>query len=101
MKTCKLATAVVAILAGATVSSNAVAATKWERNHPRRDQVVDRVARQNKRIATERKEGDLTEDRSVRLQQRADARANGGHITRKEQRLLNQELNANSKAIGK
>jgi hypothetical protein len=110
MKSAKIATALFALLAGATMSSNAIAATKWERNHPRRDQVNDRVAHQDRRIAAERREGDLTKgqaqglrqsDRSIRLQQRADARANGGYITKAQQRTLNQELNANSKAIGK
>ena len=110
MKTIKLSAAIVAVLAGVTMSSNALATTRWERSHPRRDQVNDRVARQDRRIAVERREGDLTKaqaqalrqsDRSIRLQQRADARANGGHITKAEQHTLNEELNANSKAIGK
>ena len=78
-------------------------------HHPRRDQVLDRTQRQNHRITQEVREGDLTRgqahalrlsDRAVAQQQRADARANGGHITRQEQKSLNQELNANSQQIG-
>ena len=97
-------------LASGILLSAPAAANRWEQRHPRRDQVVDRVQHQDRRIRQERKEGDITmaqaralrlSDRSIRLQQRADARANDGHITRAEQRTLNQELNANSKAIGK
>lgn len=99
-----------ATLASGVLLSAPAAANRWEHGHPRRDQVVDRVQHQDRRIRQERKEGDITmaqaralrlSDRSIRLQQRADARANDGHITKSEQRTLNQELNANSKAIGK
>ena len=99
-----------ATLATGFLISTSAAASRWEHRHPRRDQVVDRVQNQDRRIHQERREGDITmaqaralrlSDRSIRLQQRADARANDGHITRAEQRTLNQELNANSNAIGK
>lgn len=97
-------------LLGCVALSAPAAANRWERQHPRRDQVIDRVQNQDRRIREERREGDITtaqaralrvSDRSIRLQQRADARANHGHITRAEQRILDQELNANSNAIGK
>lgn len=99
-------------ISAASIATTADAASRFDRNHPRRDQINDRVARQDRRIHRERKEGDLTQaqaqaqalrasDRSIRLQQRADARANHGRITKAEQRTLNGELNANSKAIGK
>lgn len=99
-----------AILASGAFMSMPAAANRWENHHPRRDQVLDRVQRQDRRIREERREGDITKaqahalratDRSIRLQQRADARTNDGHITRVEQHTLNQELNANSNAIGK
>ncbi len=82
---------------------------RFEHRHPRRDQVLDRTQRQNHRITHEVREGDLThaqahtlrlDDRSVRQQQRADARANGGYITRREQKNLNRKLNASSQRIG-
>lgn len=82
---------------------------RFEQHHPRRDQVLDRAQRQNHRITQEVREGEMThaqahalrlDDRSVRLQQRADAKANGGYITKQEQKDMNQELNANSKQIG-
>lgn len=91
-------------------SSTAMANARWDRTHPRRDQVNDRLANQNHRINAERREGDITKaqaqalratDRSIRAQERADAAINHGHITRAEQHSLNQALNANSGAIGK
>ncbi|GAC1574807.1 MAG: hypothetical protein NVS3B5_05330 [Sphingomicrobium sp.] len=99
-----------ATLTSGVLLSAPAAANRWENHHPRRDQVLDRVQHQDRRIRDERREGDITKaqaralratDRSIRLQQRADARANDGHITRAEQHTLNQELNANSNAIGK
>lgn len=101
---------VAATLASGLLVSEPASANRWENHHPRRDQVLDRVQHQAHRIRDERKEGDITRgqaralratDHSIALQQRADARANGGYITRAEQRTMNQELNANSKAIGK
>lgn len=91
------------------VSTGAIAHTKWQRHHPRRAEVNHRIAHQNHRITEERREGDITSaqakalratDRSIRAQERADAATHHGHITKKEQRTLNAELNANSKAIG-
>jgi len=106
--------ALVAMVAGTLLSlglsSGAMAETKWEKAHPRRDQVNDRLQRQNARIHQERKEGELTagqasklhrEDRQIRGEERAMASQNGGHITKQEQKTLNQQENAVSKQIGK
>lgn len=82
---------------------------RFEHRHPRRDQVLDRVHRQDKRITKEVREGDMThaqahalrvDSRSVAVQQRVDAKANGGYITKTQQQSLNQELNSNSQQIG-
>ncbi len=94
----------------ALASSSALADTHWQSKHPRREQVNNRLNRQNHRITAEHKEGDITTAqakalrstyRSVRAQERADATINGDHITKAEQKNLNAELNANSQAIGK
>ncbi|MDP9108164.1 MAG: hypothetical protein M3N23_03720 [Pseudomonadota bacterium] len=94
----------------AVASSSAMAETKWEKNHPRRDQVNDRLHNQNRRIKEEVKEGDMTKaqaralhrkDRQIRREERAMASQNGGHITKAEQGVLNQQENAVSKQIGK
>ena len=84
--------------------------TTWQKNHPRREQVNERLANQNKRIHQEVKEGDMTkakaarlhrEDRAIRKEERTMARTNHGHITKAEQKALNQQENQVSKQIGK
>ena len=96
-------------LAFVTVAGTASADTKWQKNHPRREQVNNRLANQNKRIKTEVKEGELTkaqaaglhkEDHQIRQEERDMASQNGSHITKQEQRTLNQQENAVSKQIG-
>ena len=59
MKSVRLATVV---FAGAlvTMAGSAFAETSWERNHPRRDQVNDRLANQSRRINHEYREGEIT-----------------------------------------
>ncbi|NMM26683.1 MAG: hypothetical protein HHJ12_05175 [Glaciimonas sp.] len=92
------------------VTGSAMADTTWQKNHPRREQVNNRMNNQNKRIKDEVKEGDLTkaqsrklyrEDRQIRQEERTMASQNGGHITKQEQKTLNQQENAVSNQIGK
>ena len=73
---------------------SASAETQWERNHPRRDQVNDRLANQNRRINQEVREGEISrsqarqlhrEDRAIRGEERMMAKFNNGHITPAEQ----------------
>ena len=82
----------------------------WNKDHPRRAQVNKRLNNQNKRIKKEVKEGEITkgqaakmhkEDKQIRGEERAMASQNGGHITKQEQKTLNQQENAVSKQIGK
>ena len=104
-----IATSLLAVFAAA--ASSAIAAdTKFEKHHPRRDQVNDRLQHQNQRIHTEVKEGELTKaqarklhrkDQQIRKEERLMASQNGGHITKSEQKVLNQQENAVSKQIGK
>ena len=88
---------------------NAMAGTKWERNHPRRDQVNDRLENQNRRINRELHKGEITkgeahqlhsEDRAIRGEERTMSKLNNGHITPAEQKSLNQQENAVSRQIG-
>jgi hypothetical protein len=101
---------IVLLSAVAAASTGAMAETKWEKTHPRRDQVNDRLANQNKRIHNEVKEGEMSkaqaaklhkEDRQIRREERLMAAQNGGHITKQEQRTLNQQENAVSAKIGR
>ena len=106
----KMLTIAAVTLSLAGLATSAVADTQWQKNHPRREQVNSRLANQNKRIRTERKEGEITkgqaaqlhkEDRQVRQEERDMASQNGGHITKSEQRVLNQQENGISKQIGR
>jgi len=100
--------AVTVSLAG--MASTALAETQWQKDHPRRTEVNKRLANQNRRIKQERKEGEITkgqaqqlhkEDHQIRQEERDMASQNGGHITKSEQRVLNQQENGVSKQIGK
>lgn len=84
--------------------------TPFQKTHPRREQVNERLANQNKRIKDEVKEGDMTKakaarlhkkDRQIRQEERDMAAQNGGHITKQEQKTLNQQENKVSGQIGK
>ena len=102
---------VVAITLGALAApAFADTDTQWQKNHPRREQVNNRLKNQNKRIKQERKEGEITkaqakqlhsEDHAIRQEERTMASTNGGHLTKAEQKSLNQQENQVSKQIGK
>ena len=103
-------TATVATVALAGLASTALAdETQWQKDHPRRTEVNHRLAHQSKRINTERREGEITkaqaqklhsEDHAIRQEERTMASTNHGHITKSEQKVLNQQENKVSKQIG-
>jgi len=83
-------------------------AAAWERTHPRRAEVNHRLAVQNARIHQGVKNGSITpqeaaqlhaEDHAIRAEERIDAAQHDGHITKAEQRELNQEENQASRDI--
>jgi hypothetical protein len=87
---------------------NAAAADDWKKDHPRRAEVNARLANQNKRVNADVKAGTMTkaqaqtvkkEDRQIRQEERSMASQNGGHITKQEQKTLNQQENAVSRQI--
>ena len=104
-------TATVAVVALTGLATNALAdETQWQKDHPRRTEVKGRLANQDKRINTERKEGEMSkaqahklhsEDHAIRKEERSMASTNNGHITKAEQKALNQQENQVSKQIGK
>lgn len=106
-------TALIAGVAAVTLgalAAPALADTQWQKDHPRREQVNNRLKNQNKRIRHERSEGEISkaqaqqlhsEDHAIRQEERSMASSNGGHITRAEQKALNQQENQVSKEIGK
>ena len=107
----RIVTLTAAALALAALAGNALAAdTQWQKDHPRREEVNNRLANQNQRIKTERKEGEINkaqarklhaEDHAIRKEERTMASTNGGHVTKAEQKSLNQQENQVSRQIGK
>jgi predicted RND superfamily exporter protein len=86
------------------------AETEWQKEHPRRAEVNKRLKNQNRRINQGVKNGKLTkqqaaqlhkEDHQIRQEERDMASQNGGHITKQEQKTLNQQENAVSGQIYK
>ncbi len=97
-------------MVAAGLTGVAMADTEWEKHHPRRDEVNDRLANQDKRIHKEVKEGEITkaqaaalhkDDRKIRQEERDMAHLDNGHITKLDQKTLNQQENVVSKDIGK
>ncbi len=106
----KAVTAILMSMSLAGVASSALADTQWEKNHPRREQVNNRLANQNRRIRTEVADGEISkgqaaqlhkDDHQIRREERLMASQNNGHITKQEQKTLNQQENAVSQQIGK
>jgi hypothetical protein len=106
-----IAVAFAAATCGVFAQTPAAAADgQWAKTHPRRDQVNDRLANQNRRIKNEVKEGEMSkgqaaklhqQDHRIRQEERTMASTNGGHITKTEQRALNQQENHVSREIGR
>ncbi|MGA3890450.1 hypothetical protein ACI2S3_17265 [Ralstonia nicotianae] len=105
----RIAKAIVLTAVTLTAASGAFAQTDWQKDHPRRAEVNKRLANQNRRIHNEVKEGEMSkaqaaklhrEDRRIRQEERDIAAQNGGHITKPEQRVLNQQENKVSRQIG-
>lgn len=110
MKTLRIAMIGCSLAAVIGLSPAASAETRWARHHPRQHEVLRREHHQIARINRERREGEITgaqaradrsADRAIARQDHADARANGGYITKAQQRQLNAEENAQSRTIGK
>ncbi|HEX8955733.1 MAG TPA: hypothetical protein VF798_05640 [Burkholderiaceae bacterium] len=89
-------------------AANANAETRWQKNHPRRTEVNDRLGLQHARVNQKVDSGKMTaaqgaqikhEDHQIRQEERDMASQNGGHITKQEQRTLNQQENKVSQQI--
>ena len=103
-------TAVAATVSLACLAAPAMADTSWQANHPRREEVNNRLGNQNARIHQEVREGEMSHGQAARLhradhrlrtQERHMAARHGGHLTKHEQRRLNREENHVSHRIGK
>ena len=100
--------ATLALSLGFVAATTQLAAAGWAQNHPRRAEVNARLTLQNWRITQAEKHGLLSpgqanalhaQDRFIRKEERFDASFNGGHITRAEQKTLNQQENGVSSKI--
>ena len=105
-RTAAIAVALCAIIA----ADAALADTQWQKDHPRREQVNNRLTNQSRRIHNEVRQGDLTksqgaqlhkQDHQIRQEERLMASQNGGHITKIEQATLNQQENRVGSEIGR
>ncbi len=105
-----LTAAVAAVCLGGLVTPVMADETQWQKDHPRRTEVNKRLNNQNRRIHNEVKSGQISkaqagqlhkEDHSIRQEERTMASTNNGHITKTEQRALNQQENQVSQQIGK
>ena len=104
----KALTAATLALTLAGTASTSFAQSQWDKDHPRRAEVNDRLANQNKRIDTKVADGKMSQaeanklhrnDHEIRQEERDMAAQNGGHITKQEQQTLNQQENVNSAKI--
>ncbi|MBY8609484.1 hypothetical protein [Burkholderia arboris] len=91
------------------LTGTAFADTPWQHAHPRREEVNQRLANQNRRIHHEVKEGEMShaqaarlhrDDRKIRQEERDMAGQDHSHITKSEKHVLNQQENAVSNKIG-
>ncbi|MGH8181788.1 MAG: hypothetical protein ACRETR_12515 [Steroidobacteraceae bacterium] len=103
-------TAVAATVSLACLAAPAMADTPWQAQHPRREEVNNRLSNQHARIHQEVKEGEMSHARAARLhradhgirrQERRMAARHDGHVTHREQARLNREENHVSRRIGK
>jgi len=82
--------------------------TQWQKDHPRRVEVNKRLQNQEARIDNKVADGDMSKakakklkkaDKQIHQEEKDMAAQNGGHITKQEQKTLNQQENAVSKKI--
>ena len=104
----KIAALIITAGTMAGFAASAHAETPWQYQHPRRAEVNERLASQNYRIDRDVARGTMSpregaylhrEDRAIHGEERSMAAANGGYITRGEQRMPNRQENAVSRQI--
>jgi hypothetical protein len=100
--------AMLAATAALVGTMSAAHANEWQQTHPRRTEVNQRLANQNRRINHDVRDGDMSrgearnlhrDDHQIRQEERDMASQDGGHITKTEQRTLNQQENQTSRQI--
>jgi hypothetical protein len=111
MKTNKFLTAATIVALGfisTSVLAQSAAPANFDKTHPRRAQVNSRLNNQNARTDNKVADGKMSkgeaakihsQDHSIRKEEKRDAAANGGHITKAEQKHINHQENHVSKEI--
>ena len=83
-------------------------AGNFDKTHPRRAQVNSRLQNQNARVDNKVADGKMSkgeaakihgQDKAIHHEEKRDAAANGGHITKAEQKHINKQENHVSKEI--
>jgi hypothetical protein len=96
------------MLLAVMIGGPAALAGRFAKNHPRRAEVNRRERNQQRRIDRKVANGQLSAQQAkqiesneagVKAQERAEVKANGGYLTKPQQRQLNRELNQDSRAI--
>ncbi|CAN0365818.1 unnamed protein product [Phaeothamnion confervicola] len=84
------------------VAGPASAQTTFDKNHPRRAEVIHRENRELNKNKAAYQNGSITkgqerrlnrEDHAIRREERRDARRNGGYITKAQQARMNRQEN--------
>ena len=97
-----IASIAMAAVLGIGIVPGRARAEDFAQKHPRRAEVNHREHHQQKRIANGIKSGRLNageaanlegQEAGLKAQERAEVKANGGHLTKGEQQQLNQEEN--------
>jgi len=97
-----------ALIAFLGLSNPSFAQSKFDKTHPRRSEVNTRLNKQNARIKNKVADGKMSKseasklhahDHQVRQEERDMAAQNHGHITKQEDKTLNQQENKNSHKI--
>lgn len=104
-----ISTSVFAQTAPATPSSTPSSTPgNFDKTHPRRAQVNSRLKNQNARVDNKVADGKMSkgeaakihgQDKAIHKEEKSDAAANGGHITKAEQKHINHQQNHVSKEI--
>jgi len=93
---------------GMLSTTAALAETQWQKDHPRQDEVNDRLQNQDQRIDQGVKSGELTprearklhrEDHAIRREEHRYAKHHHGGLSKEEQQKLNREENGVSRQI--
>ena len=107
MKTNKILAAAF-IVAMSLTTTTIFAQNNWDANHPRRAEVNGRLQNQNARVDNKVADGKMSrgegakihaQDHAIRREERRDAAANGGHITKAEQAHINHQENRVNREI--